>query len=90
VCDDGGCGTVPCSRQAGDYDVVPVDGAEGVDVVIGSRLRDAVVYFVEHFFGGMLFDFERANPADSVIGVDGRRHPGVRRARRVNRGQVSR
>lgn len=62
-------GAVVAIGEAGDGDVVAVNGAEGVDVVVAGTCGELGVQLVEGCFGGGHLQREGADPADGVVRV---------------------
>lgn len=67
--DGGGGGAVDARGEAGNGDVVAVDGAEGVNVVVVGARGESGVQLVKGCFGGGHLQGEGADPADGVVGV---------------------
>lgn len=67
--DSSGGSAVYAEGETGNGNVVAVNGAQGVDVVVIGAGRESGMQLVEGCFGGSHLQGEGANPSDGVVGV---------------------
>lgn len=67
LCHDHSRRVVSRGVYACDDNVMSVDAAECVDIMVIGWLWEALVFAVQHLYGSDLLDLQRADPGDSIV-----------------------